>query len=51
MVFNSVTSNLVAAGSRDEFIRVADALGMRLEEPTHIELDNNNPIDILKAVK
>lgn len=51
MVFNSVTSNLVAAGSMDEFIRVADALGMRLEEPTHIELDNNNPIDILKAVK
>ena len=51
IVFNSVTSNLVAAGSRDDFIRIANSLGMRLEEPVHIELDNNNPIDILKAVK
>lgn len=51
MVFNSVTSNLVAAGSREDFIRTANSLGMKLEEPLHIELDNNNPIDILKAEK
>ena len=51
IVFNSVTSNLVAAGSRDDFIRSANSLGMKLAEPIHIELDNNNPIDILKAEK
>lgn len=51
IVFNSVTSNLVAAGSRDDFIRIANSLGLKVAEPIHIELDNNNPIDILKAVK
>lgn len=51
MVFNSVTSNLVAAGSKDVFIQTVKSLNMKLEDPLHIELDNNNPIDILKAVK
>ena len=51
IVFNSVTSNLVAAGSKESFISVANSLGMSMDEPMHIELDNNNPIDILKAIK
>ena len=50
-MFNSVTSNLVAAGSKDSFISAANSLGMSIDEPMHIELDNNNPIDILKAIK
>ncbi|MBR5399470.1 MAG: precorrin-6y C5,15-methyltransferase (decarboxylating) subunit CbiE [Bacteroidales bacterium] len=51
IVFNSVTSNLVAAGSKDDFIQIANSLGMKLAEPMHVILDNNNPIDILKAEK
>ncbi len=51
IVFNSVTSNLVAAGSKESFMSVANSLGMSMDEPMHIELDNNNPIDILKAIK
>ena len=50
IVFNSVTS-IVTQESGELFIQTAKALGMKLEEPMHIELDNNNPIDILKAVK
>lgn len=46
IVFNSVT-----AESKVAFIKAADSLKMKLEDPMHIELDNNNPIDILKAVK
>ncbi len=45
IVFNSVTV------SKETFINAAMSLGMTLEEPTHIVLDNNNPIDIIKAVK
>lgn len=39
------------SSSLHTFINAAKALRMTLEEPTHIELDDNNPIDILKAVK
>ena len=46
IVFNSVT-----AESKVAFIKAANSLNMKLEDPMHIELDNNNPIDILKAVK
>ena len=46
IVFNSVTPE-----SREAFTQAAISLNMKLEDPMHIELDNNNPIDILKAVK
>jgi len=46
IVFNSVTME-----SKETFIEAVNSLGMSLKEPTHIELDNNNPIEILKAVK
>ncbi len=46
IVFNSVS-----VSSRDTFIAAANSLGMKLEEPIHIEIDSNNPIDILKAIK
>lgn len=46
IVFNSVTPE-----SKEAFIQAANSLNMKLEEAMHIELDNNNPIDILKAEK
>lgn len=46
IVFNSVTKD-----SEEVFNATAKELNMRLNEPVHIELGNNNPIDILKAEK
>ena len=46
IVFNSVTPE-----SRETFTQAAITLNMKLEDSMHIELDNNNPIDILKAIK
>ena len=46
IVFNSVTPE-----SKSEFERVSEELGMILDPAEHIALDNNNPIDILKAEK
>lgn len=46
IVFNSVTPE-----SREVFTQAAISLNMKLDEPMYIELDNNNPIDILKAIK
>ncbi|MBP5391585.1 MAG: precorrin-6y C5,15-methyltransferase (decarboxylating) subunit CbiE [Bacteroidales bacterium] len=46
IVFNSVTPE-----SKAEFEIVSEGLGMNLYPAEHIALDNNNPIDILKAEK
>lgn len=46
IVFNSVTKE-----SKECFLSAANGLNMKINEPVHIELGSNNPIDILKAVK
>ncbi|MBR3303080.1 MAG: precorrin-6y C5,15-methyltransferase (decarboxylating) subunit CbiE [Bacteroidales bacterium] len=47
----AVNVNCNSLNSRDIFINTANSLGMRIEEPIRIELNSNNPIEILKAVK
>lgn len=46
-----IVLNSVTAESKEDFISTAKDLNMKILESTHIELDNNNPIDILKAEK
>ena len=51
IVFNSVTSPKVHANSRQMWDEACSALGLTQEKPLHIQLDNNNPINILKATR
>ena len=49
IVFNSVTSPAVSTNSRQLWNEVCAELGLKQEPPLHIQLNDNNPIDILKA--
>ena len=46
-----IVMNTVVQSSYDAFMESAKKLGMKLEEPVRIALDDFNPITILKATK
>ena len=46
-----IVMNTVVQSSYDAFMKSAKKLGMKLEEPVRIALDDFNPITILKATK
>ena len=50
IVFNSVTSPKVPTNSRQLWDEACAALSLRQAPPLHIQLNDNNPIDILKAI-
>ncbi len=49
IVFNSVTSPKVSTNSRLLWDEACQELGLRQEPPLHIQLNDYNPIEILKA--
>ena len=49
IVFNSVTSPKVPTNSRQLWDEVCEELGLHQEEPLRIQLNDYNPIEILKA--
>ncbi len=49
IVMNSVTSDMVHTDSHKLFNEACAELGLRQEPPTHIILNDNNPIEILKC--
>lgn len=46
-----IVMNSVTAESRQQFEAAAHRLGLQLKEPTHIALNDYNPINILKCTK
>ena len=50
IVFNSVTSPKVPTNSRQLWDEACAALSLRQAPPLHIQLNDNNPIEILKAI-
>ena len=51
IVFNSVTSPVVATDSRRLFEEACSTLGLKQEKAMRIVLDEHNPIEILKCKK
>lgn len=51
IVFNSVVAPKVPAESRQLWDRACEELGLRQEQPLHIQLNDNHPITILKCRK
>ena len=51
IVFNSVSSPHVPADSRQLWDEACAALSLRQAPPLHVQLNNHNPIDILKAFR
>ena len=49
IVFNSVTSPKVPTNSRQLWDEACEELGIQQEEPLRIQLNDYNPIEILKA--
>ena len=49
IVFNSVTSPKVPTNSRQLWDEACEELGLQQEEPLRIQLNDYNPIEILKA--
>ncbi len=51
IVFNSVTSPVVPTNSRQLWDEACAELGLQQEKPLHIQLNDHNPIDILKVTQ